>query len=756
MTILRRFFLTLLATIIICRWLLAPAVAVAKTYTDWYSPIQNGISKELPLHYVKVPTSPQTMSYKKHLSYPTSPKSNQVDNYHGTPVADPYRWLENPDSEETKAWVEAQNKVTFGYLQEISTREKIKQRLTKLWDYEKYSLPFKEGNRYFYFKNDGLQNQSVLYTLKTLNAEPKVLLDPNTLSKDGTVALSGLSISEDGKLLAYGLSTAGSDWQEWKVRDVETGKDLKDHLNWIKFSGASWTTDNKGFFYSRYDEPKEKTKLEDVNYYQKLYYHKLGTPQSEDLLIYHRPDQKEWGFNGGVTEDGRYLIISVWKGTDPRNLVFYKDLSNPKAEVVELIQEFESNFSFIDNDGSIFYFRTDVDAPRGRVIAIDTKNTPSSLSKEGMKGEWREILPQAVETLESVGIINNQLVADYLKDAYSQIKIFNLNGAFVREVELPGIGSAGGFGGKRYDTETFYNFTSFTTPGTIYRYDMVSGKSEVFRQAKVDFNQDNYQTKQVFYKSKDGTQVPMFITHKKGIKLDGNNPTLLYGYGGFNISLTPSFSVSNLVWMEMGGVYAMPNIRGGGEYGEEWHQAGMKLKKQNVFDDFIAAAEWLIANGYTKPAKLAIAGGSNGGLLVGACITQRPDLFGAALPSVGVMDMLRFHKFTIGWAWTSEYGSPENQEDFKALYAYSPLHNLKPGTAYPATLITTADHDDRVVPAHSFKFAAALQATHTGDAPVLIRIETKAGHGAGKPTTKRIEETADIWAFLVRTLDVKV
>lgn len=748
MTTLRQFFLTLLATIIICRWLLAPAVAVAKTYTNWYLPIQNGISEELPLDYVKVPTSPQTMSYTKHLSYPTSQKSNQVDQYHGTVVADPYRWLENPDSEETKAWVEAQNKVTFGYLEEIPAREKIKQRLTKLWDYEKYSLPFKEGDRYFYFKNDGLQNQSVLYTLTSLDAEPKVLLDPNTLSKDGTVALSGVAVTEDGKLLAYGLSTAGSDWQEWKVRDVETGKDLKDHLNWIKFSGASWTSDHKGFFYSRYDEPNEKTKLEDVNYYQKLYYHKLGTPQSEDLLIYHRQDQKEWGFSGDVTEDGRYLIISVWKGTDPRNLVFYKDLTNPKAEVVELIPEFESNFSFIDNDGSIFYFRTDLDAPRGRVIAIDTKNPA--------RENWREIIPQAAETLESVGIINNQLVADYLKDAYSQIKIFNLNGAFVREVKLPGIGSAGGFGGKRYDTETFYNFTSFTTPGTIYRYDMVSGKSEVFRQAKVDFNPDDYETKQVFYKSKDGTQVPMFITHKKGIKLDGNNPTLLYGYGGFNISLTPSFSVSNLVWMEMGGVYAIPNIRGGGEYGEEWHQAGMKLKKQNVFDDFIAAAEWLMKNGYTKPAKLAIAGGSNGGLLVSACITQRPDLFGAALPSVGVMDMLRFHKFTIGWAWTSEYGSPENQQDFKVLYAYSPLHNLKLGTAYPATLITTADHDDRVVPAHSFKFAAALQAAHNGNAPVLIRIETKAGHGAGKPTTKRIEETADIWAFLVRTLDVKV
>ncbi|MDZ8080739.1 MAG: prolyl oligopeptidase family protein [Nostoc sp. DcaGUA01] len=687
-------------------------------------------------------------SSEKSLTYPSSHKSNQVDNYHGNVVTDAYRWLEDPDSPETRTWIESQNQVTFGYLGEIPTREKIKQRLTKLWDYEKYSIPFKEGEQYFYFKNDGLQNQSVLYTLKSLDTEPRVLLDPNKLSEDGTVALSGLSISEDGKLLAYGISTSGSDWQEWKVRDIETGEDLQDYLKWIKFSGASWTHDRQGFFYSRYDEPNEKTRLEDVNYYQKLYYHQLGKPQSEDVLIYHRPDQKEWGFSGDVTEDGRYLIISVWLGTDSKNLVFYKDLTNLDAEVVELINEFEANYSFIDNDGSVFYFRTDLNAPRGRLIAIDT-NKPAPES-------WQEIIPQSAETLESVGILNNQLVADYLKDAHTQIKIFDFKGEFIREVELPGLGSAGGFGGKRYDTETFYNFTSFTIPGTIYRYDMVTGKSEVFREPKVDFNPDDYQTKQVFYHSKDGTRVPMFITHKKGIKLDGNNPTYLYAYGGFNASMTPGFSVSLLVWMEMGGVYAMPNLRGGGEYGEEWHQAGMKEKKQNVFDDFIAAAEWLIANKYTKTEKLAIAGGSNGGLLVGACMTQRPDLFGAALPAVGVMDMLRFHKFTIGWAWTAEYGSPDNPEEFPALYAYSPLHNLKPNTAYPATLITTADHDDRVVPAHSFKFAAALQANHLGDAPVLIRIETKAGHGAGKPTAKIIEEAADKWAFLVRTLNVEV
>jgi prolyl oligopeptidase len=689
------------------------------------------------------------MTYpEKPLTYPQTRKAEQVDDYHGTSVSDPYRWLEDPDSDETKIWVEAENQVTFTYLNEISAREKIKQRLTQLWDYEKYSIPYKKGNRYFYYKNDGLQNQSVLYTLTSLDGEPRVLLDPNTLSEDGTVALSGVAITEDGKLMAYGLSASGSDWQEWKVRDVETGSDLSDILKWIKFSGASWTLDGEGFFYSRYDEPKEKTKLEDVNYYQKLFYHRLGTPQSEDALIYHRPDQKEWGFSGDVTEDGKYLIITVWRGTEPKNLVFYKDLTDTTAPVLELISEFEAKYSVIDNDGSVFWFQTDLDAPRGRVIAIDTKN-PS-------REQWQEIIPEADEVLEGAGVLNNQFVADYLKDARSQLKIFNLDGSFVREVELPGIGSAGGFGGKRYDTETFYSFTGYTTPATIYRYDMVTGESTLFRQPEVDFNPAGYETKQVFYRSKDGTRVPMFITHKKGIQLDGNNATYLYGYGGFSISLTPSFSVGQLVWMELGGVLAIPNLRGGGEYGEEWHEAGMKLKKQNVFDDFIAAAEWLISQGYTSPAKLGIGGGSNGGLLVGACMTQRPDLFGAALPAVGVMDMLRFHKFTIGWAWCSEYGSPENLEEFETLYAYSPLHNLKAGTAYPATMITTADHDDRVVPAHSFKFAAALQEAHAGEKPVLIRIETKAGHGAGKPTAKIIEEIADKWAFLVRVLDMPV
>ncbi len=675
------------------------------------------------------------------MNYPETIKVDQVDRYHGVKVPDPYRWLEDPDSEATTAWVEAQNQVTFPYLKAIPEREQIKQRLTNLWNYERYGIPFKEGNRYFYFKNDGLQNQSVLYVLDSPEAEPRVLLDPNLLSEDGTVALSGTSISDDGKLMAYGISVSGSDWQEWKVLDVATGEKFPDVIKWVKFSGVSWTKDGQGFFYSRYDEPNDKTKLEDVNYYQKLYYHRLFTPQSEDVLIYHRPDQKEWGFSGYVTEDGRYLIISVWRGTDPKNMIFYRDLTTPDAPVVELISEFTAEYSFVDSDGSWFWFRTDLDAPRGRLIAIDINSH-----------EVKEIIPQVAETLEGVGVVNHQFVASYLKDARSEIKIFDRVGVLVREVALPGIGSAGGFGGKRSDTETFYSFTSFTTPTTIYRYDMVTGESSVYRQPVVDFQPHEWETQQVFYKSKDGTRVPMFITHKKGIVLDGNNPTYLYGYGGFNVSLTPSFSVSKVVWLELGGVLAIPNLRGGGEYGEEWHQAGTKLSKQNVFDDFMAAAEWLIENGWTSRGKLAIAGGSNGGLLVGACITQRPDLFAAALPAVGVMDMLRFHKFTIGWAWCSDYGSPENPEEFQALYAYSPLHNIKPGTSYPATLITTADHDDRVVPAHSFKFAATLQAAQAGDAPVLIRIETKAGHGAGKPTAKLIEEIADELAFLVRVL----
>lgn len=687
------------------------------------------------------------------LNYPPSyPDPTVVDIYHGQPVPDPYRWLEDLDSEQTRAWIEAQNHLTFNYLQQIPARQRIRERLTQLWNYEKYSQPFKEGGRYFYFKNDGLQNQSVLYTQESLEGQARVLLDPNTFSEDGTVALAGIAISRArdsgaehaGRYLAYGLSRSGSDWQEWKVRDIETGEDLPDHLRWIKFSGVSWTLDGQGFFYSRYDEPAPGSEYESVNYFQKLYYHRLGTPQSEDVLVYHRPDQKEWGFAGGVTEDGNYLIISVWRGTDPKNLIFYKDLRDPQSPVVELIREFEAEYSFVGNDGSRFWLLTDCQAPRRRLVAIDLEQPD----------QVQEVIPEAEETLQGVSLINNQFVAFYLKDAHTQIKTFALDGSYLGEIPLPGLGSASGFGGKRYDTETFYTFTSFTTPPTIYRYDFTSGTSTLFRQPQVDFNPQAYEVQQVSYTSKDGTRIPMFLVHRRGLARTGDHPTLLYGYGGFGISLTPSFSVGLVAWLEMGGVYAQPSLRGGGEYGEEWHQAGTKLNKQKVFDDFIAAAEWLIAHGYTNPAKLAISGGSNGGLLVGACLVQRPELFAAALPAVGVFDMLRFHKFTIGWAWISEYGSPENPEEFKALYAYSPLHNLKPGTAYPATLITTADHDDRVVPAHSFKFAAALQVAQGGSQPILIRIDTKAGHGAGKPTSKLIEEAADRWAFLVQVLGI--
>lgn len=682
------------------------------------------------------------------LVYPHTRTVDQIDDYHGTKVADPYRWLEDPDTDDARRWIEAQNKLTFAYLAEIPARDRIKKRLTALWDYEKFGIPFKEGGRFFYSKNDGLQNQSVLYTMLSLDDEPRVLLDPNKLSEDGTVALSGYAVSENGRLLAYGTSDSGSDWQEWHVRDIETGRDLEDDLQWVKFSGASWTHDNEGFFYSRYDEPNKETKLQDTNYFQKLYYHRVGAPQAEDVLVYERADHKDWGFDGGVSEDGRYLIIKVWKGTDRKNRVYYKELATEGSTVIELLDEGDAQYSFLGNDGPVFWFRTDLNAPRGRVIAIDTRSPE--------RADWTEIIPQAKETLRRVNVVNNMFVASYLKDAHTQVKIFDLQGKKVREVTLPGMGSAYGFGGKRHYTETFYMFTGFTDPGTVYRYDLVTGRSTIFKRPQVDFRPDEFVTRQVFYKSKDGTRVPMFITHKKGIMLDGNNPTILYGYGGFNAAMTPRFSISNVVWMEMGGVYAQANIRGGGEYGRTWHEAGMKLTKQNCFDDFIAAAEWLIDKRYTSSPKLAIFGGSNGGLLVGACMTQRPELFAVCLPAVGVMDMLRFHKFTIGWAWVSDYGSSEDPEEFKALYAYSPYHNLKPGVSYPATFVTTADHDDRVVPAHSFKFTAALQAAHVGTAPVLIRIETKAGHGAGKPTTKRIEEATDRMAFLVRNLKMDV
>ena len=681
-----------------------------------------------------------------HFDYPKPQKSNQTDNYFGTKVADPYRGLENLDSPATKKWIEAENKITYDYLASIPEREKINKRLTALWNYEKYSVPFHEDGRYFFAKNTGLQNQSVIYTATELPGKPRMLIDPNTLSKDGTVALSGYAVPDDGKLFAYGLADAGSDWQEWKVRDIKTGKDLADDLKWVKFSSASWSHDGSGFFYSRYDEPKASgAQLKETNYFQKLYYHKIGTPQSQDELIYERKDHKDWLFSAQVTEDGAYLIINVSHGTDPKNQIFYKDLLHPEGKIVELLNKQDATYDFVGNEGNVFWFRTNLNAPKARIVSIDIQNPE----------EIKEVVPEGPDKLERVSVVGNLFIANYLKDAHSLVKLFELSGKAAGEIPLPGLGTASGFTGKQKDTETFYSYVSFTEPPTIYRYDLKNGQSTVLFRPKVDFKSDDYTTEQVFYQSKDGTRVPMFLTYKKGLEKNDKNPTLLYGYGGFDISITPSFSPAVATWLEMGGVYAVANLRGGGEYGEEWHLAGTKLHKQNVFDDFVGAGEWLIANHYTSTPKLAIQGRSNGGLLVGACLTQRPDLWGATLPGVGVMDMLRFQKFTIGWAWASDYGSSENAEEFKALYKYSPLHNVKPAK-YPPTLITTADHDDRVFPGHSFKFAATLQAAQTGDAPVLIRIETRAGHGAGKPTTKQIEDVTDQWSFLVKNLGMKI
>ena len=684
------------------------------------------------------------------IMYPPTRKEDVVDDYFGTKIADPYRWLEDDNAAETKAWVAEQNHVTSAFLASIPRREQIRTRLAKLWNFERFGEPFERGGRFFWTYNSGLQNQRVLYTADSLDAKPHVLLDPNTLSADGTVSLKDTVPSEDGTLLVYGLSRAGSDWEEFRVRDTVTGKDRDDLIKWVKFSGASWMKDGSGFFYSRFDEPKHGDELKGKVEFQKLYFHKLGTPQSVDTLIYERKDHADWGFHGNVTDDGRYLVIHVSQGTDTRNRIFYKDLEKPDAKVIELLNDFDAAYHFVDNSGRFFFFKTDLDAPRYRVITVNTE-APE-------RARWRELIPQSDELLEHVSHVGERFFATYLKDARSVVKMFDDDSALGRvfakpagELKLPGLGTTGGFGGRVSDTHTFFSFTSFTEPGAIYRLEVATANYAVWKKPKVDFKSADYETKQVFLQSKDGTRVPMFITHKRGLALDGNAPTILYGYGGFNISLTPAFSVSRAVWLEMGGVYAVATLRGGGEYGADWHKAGTKLKKQNVFDDFIAAAEWLIANKYTRPEKLAIQGGSNGGLLVGAAMTQRPELFGAAIPAVGVMDMLRFHKFTIGWAWKSDYGSSENADDFKALLAYSPYHNLKPGTRYPATLVMTADHDDRVVPAHSFKFAARLQEDQAiGGPPVMIRIETSAGHGAGTALNKVIEETADAWTFLTK------
>ncbi len=681
------------------------------------------------------------------LAYPPARTVDQVDDYHGVKVADPYRWLEEVDAPETTAWVAAENAVTFGWLQAIPARERLIKRLTTLWNYPRFTPPFKEGSRYFFAKNDGLQPQAILYVQESLAAEPRVLLDPNQLSADGTVAVSGQNVSRDGKWLAWSSSESGSDWQTWHVRDVGTGQDLPDVIHWAKFTDAAWARDGGGFYYGRFAEPKPGEAMEGTNYYQKLYFHKRGTAQAEDALVYERPDQKEWGFAPQVSEDGRYLVLSVSQGTDRRTRIYYRDLADPAGKVTPLLDDFDAAYAYLGNDGTIFYFQTDNDAPQGRIIAVDAARPA--------RADWREIVPQSRDALSSVSMLNDEFVCVYMQDAHHVVRLYGRDGRAAGEVALPGLGSVAGLTGHRSDRETFYGFTSFLNPTEIYHLDLGQDRSSLFRAPQFDFPFEKYETEQVFYNSKDGTRIPMFIVHKRGLKLDGSNPTLLYGYGGFDIPMLPSFSAGRLAWLELGGVWAMANIRGGAEYGEQWHQDGMLAKKQNVFDDFIAAAEWLIARGYTSTPKLAIEGASNGGLLVGACLTQRPDLFGAAIPEVGLMDMLRFKLFTIGWAWTSDYGDPSDPEQFKVLYAYSPYHNIKPGVCYPPTLITTADHDDRVVPGHSFKFAARLQAAQACANPILIRIETKAGHGAGKPTAKLIEETADHWAFLVRALKME-
>lgn len=702
---------------------------------------------------VAVQKQPQPVEkpVEKKRPYPESKRGDVVDEYHGTKVPDPYRWLEDPDAPDTVAWVQAQNKVTFDWLGKVATRDAMKQRLTTLWNYERYSAPFVEGKgknrRTYFWKNDGLQNQAVLFVVDAAGKEPRMLLDPNALSADGTVALAGMAISDDGALMAYALSTGGSDWMEWRVKDVATGTDKPDVVKWSKFSGASWTPDNKGFFYSRYPEPEQGADLEQANYFHKVYFHTVGESQDKDQLVFEDKDNKTRGFAAGVTEDGAYLVITAWEGTDRRNRVFFKDLKKKDAAVVKLFDAFDAGYSVIGNVGSTFYVLTDKDAPRQRLVKVDVKGLKAPEPK------LIEVIAQpAKDKIESVTMIGGGFLVKYLRDAHDVVEFFDLKGKKVRELPLPTIGTSGGFAGKSKDTETYYSFTSFTYPTVIYKLDLKSGVSTLWKQPKVAFNVDDFETAQVFYPSVDGTKIPMFIVHKKGLKLDGTNPTYLYAYGGFNISLTPSFSPALIGLLEQGFVFAQPNLRGGGEYGEEWHEAGMLKKKQNVFDDFASAARYLVAEKYTSHAKIGIGGGSNGGLLVGASLTQHPELFGAGVAMVGVMDMLRFHKFTIGHAWVSEYGSADDAGMFPTLRGYSPLHNLKPGTSYPPTLITTADHDDRVVPAHSFKFAAAMQAAQGGQAPILIRIDVKAGHGAGKPTSKLIDEAADRWSFLMASL----
>ncbi|NNC84786.1 MAG: S9 family peptidase [Bacteroidia bacterium] len=680
----------------------------------------------------------------QNLEYPSTTKTDQVDDYFGVEVQDPYRWLEDDQSDETAAWVTEQNKLTFGYLNQLEDRSAIAERLTQIWNYPKYGTPWKDGDHYFYFLNNGVQNQSVLYYSKSLSEDAKVFIDPNKFSDDGTISLTSISVSNDGKFMGYGISKGGSDWNEYFIKDIETNTLLKDHLKWIKFSGMAW--EGNGFYYNKYPEPAEGTKLSAENESMQIYYHKVGDDQANDRLIYEDKEHPKRYFGASVSDDERFLIISGGESTSG-NDVQIRDLNSPSDELVRIVSGFDSDFNFIGNVGNDLYFSTNNGASKNRIIKIDFANPK--------KENWKDVIAESDDLLQSVRMVGGKFVTVYLKDASSRIKVFNKDGQFENDVKLPGIGTAGLGRTNKTDTEVFFSHRSFTSPSAIYRYDLASKVSSEYLKPELAYNPDDYTTKQVFYKSKDGTKIPMFITHKKGIELDGNNPTLLYGYGGFDISITPSYRTENIIFLEQGGIYASANMRGGGEYGKEWHDAGTKLQKQNVFDDFIAGAEYLIANKYTNSSKLAISGRSNGGLLVGACMTQRPDLYRVALPAVGVMDMLRFHKFTIGWAWTGDYGSSDNEDEFKALYAYSPLHNIKKGVSYPATMVTTADHDDRVVPAHSFKFISELQDKHEGDLPVLIRIDVKAGHGAGKPTSMKIAESADIFAFVFHHLGMK-
>lgn len=683
-------------------------------------------------------------SQQNKLVYPETAKVDTVDVYFDTQVPDPYRWLENDTSAATAAWVAAENKVTNDYLSQIPFREKLLKRLTELANYEKIGTPFKKHGKYYFYKNDGLQNQSVLYVQDTLNGEPRVFLDPNKLSTDGTVALTGLSFSKDGKYAAYTISRSGSDWSEVYVMDVATGQLLPDHIEWAKFSGASWQGD--GFYYSAYDAPKKGKEFSNVNENHKVYYHKLGEPQSADKLIYQNPAFPKRFYSAGTSEDERMLFFYE-AGAGRGNNLFLQNLTKAGSKIEQLTTDFEYSYYPIEVIGDKMYLYTNYGAPKGRVMVADV-NKP-------LLADWKELVPEAEAVLSDTKVIGNKLFLTYDKDASNHAYVYDLDGKMIQEIKLPSLGSVG-FSGDKDDKECFFGFTSFTTPGATYKYDMDKNSYELYRAPNVKFNADDFVTEQVFFASKDGTKVPMFLTYKKDLKKDGNNPVFLYGYGGFNISLNPGFSTARIPFLENGGIYAQVNLRGGGEYGEEWHVAGTKMQKQNVFDDFIAAAEYLIKDKYTNKDKIAIVGGSNGGLLVGACMTQRPDLFKVAIPQVGVMDMLRYHKFTIGWNWASDYGtSADSKEMFEYLKAYSPLHNLKPGTKYPATMVTTADHDDRVVPAHSFKFAATLQECNDGTNPTLIRIDSKAGHGAGKPMAKVLEEQADIYGFIMYNLDMK-